>query len=157
MLPISQSPNQLLSSLWNIIMPNTSKSKSSKSSAEFAEPLQKYLDHIFNDYKRFSDRSNDSTVKLLPADQGPYYMELKERMVKEFKEELRFTEGSKYIKVISGSSVHSFIVKEDSTKFSKGDILKPACWNTPALNQPRGNILTGDLSKIYWTGPEYLR
>ena len=40
--------------------------------------------------------------------------------------------------------------------FKKGDILKAAGYNAPALNQPRGNVLTGNYN-IRWTGPLYLK
>ena len=39
--------------------------------------------------------------------------------------------------------------------FKKGDVLKPASWAAPALNQPRGNVLEGNYP-IQWTGPLYL-
>ena len=48
-----------------------------------------------------------------------------------------------------------FIVKEDFKHFKKGDILKAAVYNAPALNQPRGNVLTGNYM-IQWTGPLYM-
>jgi hypothetical protein len=70
---------------------------------------------------------------------------------KEFGEQLRIEEGKVYIKVISGNSVHSFIVKEDSGKFKKGDILKAASWKTPAKNFIRGNIIEGGYT-VRWTG-----
>ena len=68
---------------------------------------------------------------------------------------IRVTEGKKYIKVIQGTSVWGFIVKEDGGKFRKGDILKAAGWNAPAMNQARGNIIDGGYT-IQWTGPLYL-
>ena len=64
--------------------------------------------------------------------------------------------GKKYIKIVQGNSVFCFIVKEDFKHFKKGDILKAAGFNAPALNQPRGNILTGNYP-IQWTGPLYLK
>ena len=64
-------------------------------------------------------------------------------------------EGKKYIKVIYDRSVFAFIVKEDFKHFKKGDVLKPAGWAAPALNQPRGNVLEGNYP-IQWTGPLYL-
>ena len=64
-------------------------------------------------------------------------------------------EGKKYIKIIYDRSVFAFIVKEDFKHFKKGDVLKPASWAAPALNQPRGNVLKGNYP-IQWTGPLYL-
>ena len=61
----------------------------------------------------------------------------------------------KYIKVVQENGVFCFIVKEDFKHFKKGDILKAAGYNAPALNQPRGNVLTGNYM-IQWTGPLYL-
>ena len=64
--------------------------------------------------------------------------------------------GKKYIKIVRDRGVFAFIVKEDFKHFKKGDILKPAGYNAPALNQPRGNVLTGNYP-IQWTGPLYLK
>ena len=50
----------------------------------------------------------------------------------------------KYIKIVQGTGVFAFIVKEDFKHFKKGDILKAAGYNAPALNSARGNILNGD-------------
>ena len=63
--------------------------------------------------------------------------------------------GKKYIKVVQENGVFAFIVKEDFKYFKKGDILKPAGYNAPALNAPRGNVLTGNYV-IQWTGPLYM-
>ena len=64
--------------------------------------------------------------------------------------------GKKYIKVVQESGVFAFIVKEDFKHFKKGDILKAAGYNAPALNSARGNVLTGNYN-IQWTGPLYLK
>ncbi len=82
--------------------------------------------------------------------------EIQAKMLDEFINSIRFDEGSKYIKVVTGSSVWGFIVKGKDAKFAPGDILKAAGWAAPARNKARGNVLSGDLSKVRWTGPEYL-
>ena len=64
--------------------------------------------------------------------------------------------GKKYIKIVQENGVFCFIVKEDFKHFKKGDILKAAGFNAPALNQPRGNVLEGNYP-IQWTGPLYLK
>ena len=75
-----------------------------------------------------------------------------ERMRKEFEEGLRYETLNKYIKVIAGTSVHSFIVREDDAKFKRGDILKAASWKVPAKNFVRGNVIDGTFDRITWTG-----
>ena len=64
--------------------------------------------------------------------------------------------GKKYIKIVQENGVFCFIAKEDFKHFKKGDILKAAGYNAPALNSPRGNVLTGNYP-IQWTGPLYLK
>ena len=83
--------------------------------------------------------------------------EIRKKMNKRFSNSFVEKTGSKYIKVISNSSVTAFIVKTDKDKkFKKGDILYPAGWAAPALNKARGNILNGNYP-IQWTGPLYLK
>ena len=68
----------------------------------------------------------------------------------------RVTEGKKYIKIVQDTGVFAFVMKEDSGHLKKGDILKAAGYNKPALNSARGNVLTGNYA-IQWTGPLYLK
>lgn len=82
--------------------------------------------------------------------------EIRKKMIEEFNKKVHTIEGKKYIKVVAGSSVWGFIVKEDEGKFRKGDILKAASWAAPAKNAARGNIIDGGY-QIHWTGPNYLR
>jgi hypothetical protein len=76
--------------------------------------------------------------------------------IADWDKEIRIMSGKKYIKVVKKDGVFAFIVKEDSGRFKKGDILKAAGYNKPALNSPRGNVLTGNYA-IQWTGPLYLK
>jgi hypothetical protein len=105
--------------------------------------INSYLNYIFENYKSWSpvERCKDEVSR-----------NVREKMIEEFANKLRYKEGSKYIKVIQGSSVHSFIVKEDGPKFKKGDILKAASWNAPATNFARGNILTFNYGSVQWAG-----
>ena len=103
--------------------------------------LGPYLDHIKADYARCYARWHEVSDFV----QAKY-------MIDEFNAGLRFEEGNKYIKVIKRHSVHSFIVKKDTNKFKRGDILKAHSWEAPATNFIRGNIFVGDFSQIRWTG-----
>ena len=68
----------------------------------------------------------------------------------------KINNGKKYIKIVQDTGVFCFIAKEDFKHFKKGDILKAAGYNAPALNSARGNVLTGNYA-IQWTGPLYLK
>ena len=68
----------------------------------------------------------------------------------------KVSQGKKYIKIVQDTGVFCFIAKEDFKHFKKGDILKAAGYNAPALNSARGNVLTGNYP-IQWTGPLYLK
>ena len=63
--------------------------------------------------------------------------------------------GKKYIKIVQDTGVFAFVMKEDSGHLKKGDILKAAGYNKPALNSARGNVLNGNYH-IQWTGPLYM-
>ena len=82
--------------------------------------------------------------------------EVKEKMWKEYATGFEIKTMKKFIKVVNGGSVKAFIVMKDFSRFKMGDILKAAGWRAPALNQARGNVLTGNYN-IQWTGPLYLR
>ena len=76
--------------------------------------------------------------------------------VDSFEDKITVKYGSKYIKIISDGSVWGFVVNTDKhPKFKKGDILKAAGYNQPAMNKARGNVIDGGYS-ISWTGPHYL-
>lgn len=110
---------------------------------EFKIALGKYLDACVADYSAWSASGaefyNDEVSARIRAE-----------MFEDYKNRLRFEVGQKYIKVINGTSVHSFILLEDGPKFKKGDILKPASWKAPATNFARGNIFGA--YKVRWMG-----
>jgi hypothetical protein len=100
------------------------------------QEINEYLGAIKADYHRWVSQS--------PT-------EVRIRMYDQFCDSVRIQEGSKYIKVITGSSVHSFIVKKDG-QFKQGDILKAKSWAAPATNFKRGNVLSKEYGTISWTG-----
>ena len=67
----------------------------------------------------------------------------------------KVSEGKKYIKIVQDTGVFAFVMKEDSGHLKKGDDLKAAGYNKPALNSARGNVLNGNYY-IQWTGPLYM-
>lgn len=110
---------------------------------EMTAALDRLLDDIRASYNTWQGTT--------PGD--PYGVTAK--MKWEFAEGLSFEEGRVYIKILSGRGVWGFVNKSNP-KFLPGDILKAASWRSPALNQARGNILTGGY-QVDWTGPHYLR
>ena len=103
--------------------------------------LDNYLNKIKTDYSNWMSRvcTNDQYGDPAPR-------------IKEFKEGLELKFGTKYIKILSGGSAHSFIVNTDKdSKFQKGDILMAASWSSPARNFRRGNIFNTDYN-VRWTG-----
>ena len=112
------------------------------------EQLNDLIQAIKDDYFKWTSRNGTKELT-----------EVNKNMIAEFNSKITLKEGQKYIKVISGSSVWGFIAKSDFNKgskcFNKGDILKAAGWQAPALNAARGNIFDDDYT-IQWTGPLYL-
>ena len=98
------------------------------------------------DYERF--HTSNGRKEIVPGSYG-------DTELKEYDSKTRVDIGKKFIKVVQGNGVFAFIVKEDTDKFKKGDILKPAGFNAPAKNSARGNILSGNYY-IQWTGPLYM-
>jgi hypothetical protein len=80
---------------------------------------------------------------------------------KDYANSIRISEGRKYYKVtikkvnsdcsrFVPEDTHSFIVKQDDAKFSKGDILKAASYQQAETDFPRGNIFENFL--VGWAG-----
>ena len=98
-----------------------------------------------NDYIRMSTRGGKTELTGYSKEQ-----------VDNWDNKTKVSEGKKYIKIVQDTGVFAFVMKEDSGRFKKGDILKAAGYNKPALNSARGNVLTGNYA-IQWTGPLYLK
>lgn len=116
--------------------------------------IETLVEAIKTDYLDWTERSAIARGK---RDGGNGELnDINKRMIAEFNNELAFTVGNKYIKIVKGGSVWGFVVNTDTDKkFKKGDILKAAGWNAPARNAARGNVFTG--FEVNWTGPNYLR
>ena len=105
--------------------------------------LELLKDAIVNDYAQFLTQSK------FAEDRAP-------ELLQGFAENIEFSEGRKYIKVLTKRSAWGFIVKGEDKKFNVGDILMAAGYNAPARNKARGNVLDVDFSRVQWTGPAYL-
>jgi len=114
----------------------------SKTAKNIDEGIKFMIDAMVEDYGGFNRHNKVDVVR--------------DKMYNEYKNGFTVSGGQKYIKITNGGSVKCFIVKEDFKHFKSGDILKPAGWRAPALNQARGNVLNGNYS-IQWTGPLYLK
>ena len=109
--------------------------------------LDKYLEVIRDDYREWQ------ALAPVLLEEGCETQKVRAEMTKEFVESVDFTVGSKYIKVVTGGSVHSFVVNsETDSKFPLGTILKAASWKTPARNFGRGNVLEETFDGVRWTG-----
>ena len=114
----------------------------------YASAIENLLKVISNDYYLFSARSSYCENEEWAEERG-----------KTFLSQLSVSKGRVYDKVIrtdNQRSVWGFIVKEDTAKFKKGDILMAAGWSAPATNKARGNIFEESVNDVQWTGPRYL-
>ena len=106
---------------------------------------------VIEGVKAMMEAMVDDYTNFMRPDTG-----IRKKMNKEFIENLDFTIGKKYIKVIErNGGVKAFVVNVDNDKkFKLGDVLLPAGWAAPARNFARGNVLDGGYT-MGWTGPMY--
>ena len=109
--------------------------------------LDELVELAKKDYRKWSDLGSrydgetDSRRKI------------KDDMISEYNREISYSDGSKYVKIVTGNSVWGFVVRvHNDKKFRFGDILKPAGWATPARNFSRGNVVDRDFRGVSWTG-----
>jgi hypothetical protein len=104
---------------------------------EFKTKLLVVVEKMIKDYANFSDRVLEGHV----LGHGYY-----------------FEDGRNYIKIVKHNgegekrSTAGWIVKKDTKKFRKGDMLKSASWKAPATNFARGNVFDNMPERIMWTG-----
>ena len=115
--------------------------------ALLVDGLDELVELAKKDYRKWSDIGSrydgetDSRRKI------------KDDMISEYNREISYSDGSKYVKIITGNSVWGFVVRvHNDKKFRFGDILKPAGWKTPARNFARGNVVDGNFGGVSWTG-----
>ena len=119
--------------------------KVEKTANTLDEGIKNLMAGAKQDYVRMSTRNGQTELKGYSLEQTD-----------KWDSNTKVSHGKKYIKVVQENGVFCFIVKEDFKHFKKGDILKAAGYNAPALNSARGNVLTGNYP-IQWTGPLYLK
>ena len=117
-----------------------------KTAENIYEGISNMMAGAKEDYKSF--HTSNGRKEIVPGSYG-------DTELKEYDNKTKVNMGKKFIKVVQDRSVFAFIVKEDTDKFKKGDILKPTGFNSPAQNAARGNVLTGNYY-INWTGPLYM-
>jgi hypothetical protein len=106
--------------------------------------IQKLVDAIIDDYRRWTTRSWEA---------NGYTMDRLQPEIDKFAANITVKAGSKYIRIDTENSVWGFINKGND-KFKVGDILKAAGYRAPALNRARGNIF--ESYSVAWTGPHYI-
>ena len=103
----------------------------------FNEAVENLMDNIRKNYAKWSTN---------------------EKMIEEFNENVRFTKGRKYTKILNGNSVWGFIANGNGVlkgiPYVEGDVFKAAGWRAPAKHV-RGNIYSKDQNYFHWTGPNY--
>ena len=103
----------------------------------FDEAIENLMENIKKDYAKFSTH---------------------ERMINEFNENVRFTTGRKYTKILNGTSVWGFIANGDGMlkgiPYELGDVFMAATCRA-ADRHVRGNIFSNEQNYFRWTGPNY--
>ena len=126
--------------------------KEVKKSTNIADGVNALISAANADY---TDKTNHDGLSY--DEQSDSSKEISDEMNKTFTEGWIVSAGSKYIRLrTNGFGTWGFVVATDNDKlFKKGDLLKPAGYDKPARNAPRGNVLKGNFP-INWTGPLYL-
>lgn len=114
---------------------------------DLSTAVDRYLDYIRTSYINWNDRPNryEKVNEEIARN-------VRIQMNTEFVNSVVADEGRKYVRILANGSAHSFIVKVDTGKFKRGDILKAASWAAPATNFPRGNVFDDSYPRVQWNG-----
>ena len=116
--------------------------------------VEKTADNLKDGIVNMMNGAKDDYIKMSTMG-GKELTGYSKEQVDNWDNKTRVSEGKKYIKIVQDTGVFAFVMKEDSGHLKKGDILKAAGYNKPALNSARGNVLNGNYH-IQWTGPLYM-
>ena len=116
--------------------------------------VDKKAENIYDGIANMMAGAKDDYIKMSTSG-GKELTGYSKEQVDNWDNKTKISEGKKYIKIVQDTGVFAFVMKEDSGHLKKGDILKAAGYNKPALNSARGNVLNGNYH-IQWTGPLYM-
>ena len=116
--------------------------------------VDKKAENIYDGIANMMAGAKDDYIKMSTSG-GKELTGYSKEQVDNWDNKTKVSMGKKYIKIVQDTGVFAFVMKEDSGHLKKGDVLKAAGYNKPALNAARGNVLTGNYY-IQWTGPLYM-
>ena len=116
--------------------------------------VDKKAENIYDGIANMMAGAKDDYIKMSTSG-GKELTGYSKEQVDNWDNKTKVSMGKKYIKIVQDTGVFAFVMKEDSGHLKKGDVLKAAGYNKPALNAARGNVLTGNYY-IQWTGPLYI-
>ena len=117
--------------------------------------VEKTADTLFRGVDNMMNGAKEDYIKMSTVG-GKELSGYSKEQVDGWDDKIKVKAGQKYIKIVRDNSVFAFVNIHDNDRFKKGDIFKAACYNKPALNAARGNVLEGNYH-IQWTGPLYLK
>ncbi len=107
------------------------------------EAVKILIEAIKEDYRTWGATRRDEQTDI--------QKNVRAEMIKEFNEQISYSVGKKYIKIIQRNSVWGFVVNcEDDKLFQDGDVLMASSWAAPARNFPRANIFKE--YQVRWAG-----
>ena len=116
--------------------------------------VDKKAENIYDGIANMMAGAKDDYIKMSTSG-GKELTGYSKEQVDNWDNKTKVSMGKKYIKIVQDTGVFAFVMKEDSGHLKKGDVLKAAGYNKPALNSARGNVLSGNYY-IQWTGPLYM-